>query len=254
MTQKDLLRLDKVVKNFGGLRAVDEVSLSIHEGHFAGLIGPNGSGKTTLFNVISGFNKPDRGEIYFGDKKIDGFSQDQIYKMGLIRTFQNPRLFLGMATLENLLVPPVNQVGEKVRYAPLRQRWRPQEISLAEEGVNLAETLELGGVVSNLASDVSGGQMKLLELGRSMMGKPKLLLLDEPTAGISPKLAREIFERILRLRETHGVTFFIIEHRLEMLFDYVEHVFVMHQGKIIAQGTKDEVVNDPTVKKVYLGS
>lgn len=129
-----------------GDSAVDGVSLTLREGHLVGLIGPNGSGKTTLFNVISGFYKPDGGDICFQDERINGLSADRIYKKGLIRTFQNPRLFLGMATLENLLIPPVNQIGEKVRYAPVLRKWRPQEVSLAEESDSVAGNLELGQV------------------------------------------------------------------------------------------------------------
>lgn len=249
----EMLKLVNVVKSFGGLRAVDGVSLTINKGELVGLIGPNGSGKTTLFNVISGFYRLDKGEIYFLGERIDGLPPYEVFKRGLVRSFQNPRLFFGMTTLENALVSPPKQIGEKARHAPIHRIWTPQEINYANEAFELMKFLNLDQASRHVASELSGGQMKLLELERGLMGRPKLLLLDEPTAGVAPKLAREIFERIIELKKSYEVTFFIIEHRLEMLFDYVEHVFVMHRGKIIAHGTREEIVNDPLVKKVYLG-
>jgi branched-chain amino acid transport system ATP-binding protein len=248
-----LLKLVDVVKSFGGLRAVDGVSLEVEKGGLVGLIGPNGSGKTTLFNVIAGVYKPERGQIYFEGKRIDGLTPDEVFQRGIVRSFQLPRLFKGMTLLCNTLVPPRGQIGEKIRYAPIHRTWKSQEISNAEEALKISRTLELDGVIANLATDISGGQMKLLEIGRALMGEPKLLLLDEPTAGVAPKLAREIFERIIDLREEFGITCFIIEHRLELLFDFVKHIFVMHKGQIIAEGTRDDIMNNETVIKVYLG-
>jgi branched-chain amino acid transport system ATP-binding protein len=249
----EILKVINVVKSFGGLKAVDGVSLTINKGELVGLIGPNGSGKTTLFNVVSGLYKPDEGEIYFLGERIDGLPSHKIFEKGLVRSFQNPRLFLGMSCLENMLIAPKNQIGEKARYAPFHRVWAPQELEYGEEAFELMRFLNLNQASKYLSSEISGGQMKLLELGRGLIAKPKLLLLDEPTAGVAPKLAREIFEKIIELKKSYDVTFFIIEHRLEMLFDYVEHVFVMHNGKIIASGSKEDVVNNPLVRKVYLG-
>jgi len=246
-----LLKLINVTKTFGSLRAVDEVSLEVKEGTFMGLIGPNGSGKTTLFNVISGIYKPDYGEIYFKGERIDGLSPDEIFHKGIARTFQIPSLFMGMPVLHNTLIPPKNQIGEKAKYAPINRIWRRQEIDNGRNAQKLLKTLQLNGVAKNLASNISGGQMKLLEIARACMGEPKLLLLDEPTAGVAPKLAYEIFEK--KLVEDFGMTCFIIEHRLDLLFDFVEKVFVMHQGKIIAEGTGEEIMNNQTVIDVYLG-
>ncbi len=249
----EMLRLINVVKRFGGLKAVDKVSLTINKGELVGLIGPNGSGKSTLFNVISGLYKPDEGEICFLGERIDGLPSYKIFEKGLVRSFQNPRLFLGMRSLENMLLVPPGQIGEKARYAPIHRIWSPQELDYAQEAFELMKFLNLNQVSKHLSSELSGGQMKLLELGRGLIAKPKLLLLDEPTAGVAPKLAREIFEKIIELKKLYNVTFFIIEHRLEMLFDYVEHIFVMHNGKIIAEGNKEDIINNPLVKKVYLG-
>lgn len=177
----------------------------------------------------------------------------ETYAKGLVRSFQNPRLFLGMTTLENSLVPPKNQIGEKLLNAPLARTWSEQEKELAGESLEIMKMLTLDQVARNLASEISGGQMKLMELGRSLMGKPKVLLLDEPTAGVAPKLGREIFHHIVDLRDNYDLTFAIIEHRLEMLFDFVDRVIVMHRGKVITEGKPDEVVKNPMVIDVYLG-
>jgi len=248
-----LLKLVNVVKTFGSLRAVDGVSLEINEGSLTGLIGPNGSGKTTLFNVISGIYKPDYGEIYFKGERIDGLSPDEIFHKGIARSFQIPSLFMRMPVLHNTLVPPKNQIGEKASRAPIHRTWKKQEIENARNAQKLLKMLQLNGVAKNLASNISGGQMKLLEAARAAIGEPKLLLLDEPTAGVAPKLAYEIFEKIRTLVKDFGMTCLIIEHRLDLLFDFVEKVFVMHQGKIIAEGTGSEILNNQTVIDVYLG-
>jgi branched-chain amino acid transport system ATP-binding protein len=248
-----MLKLVNVTKSFGALRAVDGVSFEVGEGTLTGLIGPNGSGKSTLFNVIAGVYKPDSGEVYFRGERIDGLPPDEVFQKGIVRSFQIPRLFKGMTVLSNTLIPPRDQIGEKVRYAPFQRTWKGQEINNARTAQSIMRTLQLNEVLTNLSTHISGGQMKLLEIGRASMGKPRMLLLDEPTAGVAPKLAHEIFEKIRSLARDFGITCFVIEHRLELLFDFVEKVFVMHRGRILAQGTKDEVVKNRTVVDVYLG-
>ncbi len=248
-----ILEVSQLSKSFGGVHAVDGVSLNVEKGALVGVIGPNGSGKTTLFNVISGFYKPDSGRILLDGDDVTGLPPYTTFAKGLARSFQNPRLFVGMTMLENELLPPKGQIGERLLKAPVHRSWRSQEIDLAQEGVGIMNMLTLDRVARNLASEVSGGQMKLEELGRVLIAHPKVLLLDEPTAGVAPKLGREIFRQIVRLRDDYDLTFLIVEHRLEMLFDYVEHVVVMHQGKVITEGKSEDIVKNKTVIDVYLG-
>jgi branched-chain amino acid transport system ATP-binding protein len=249
----DFLRIDDLRKFFGGIQAVDGVSLRVDEGEIVGLIGPNGSGKSTLFNVISGIYKPDGGTILFQNERIDGLDPWEIFARGVVRSFQNPRLFRGMTVLENALVPPRKQKGEAVVNAPFPQRWQDQEVALATDAVRVLMRNQLQDVRLNWASEVSGGQMKLLEVSRTMMGEPKLLLLDEPTAGVAPKLAQEIFDEIAALRRQHGLTFLIIEHRLEVLLRAVERVLVLHQGRLLFDGRPEDAVKDAAVVDAYLG-
>jgi branched-chain amino acid transport system ATP-binding protein len=248
-----ILSVKDLHKSFGGVKALAGVNVDVFEGELIGLIGPNGSGKTTLFNTISGLVKPDKGTIYFLGKRIDGLEPSEIYKLGLVRSFQTPRLYSGLTVLENLLVPPKDQIGEKIIYAPFKSKWSKQEKKFGADARSVSTLVELGDVIHNFAREISGGQMKLLELGRTLMGGPKLVLLDEPTAGVLPKLAEQIFAKIKELKERYALTFFIIEHRLEILFKYVERVYAMHQGRVIAEGTPDEIMKNKEVVKAYLG-
>lgn len=249
----DLLTLHNVTKSFESLLAVNGVSLTVQAGQIVGLIGPNGSGKSTLLNLISGVLPPDSGRMVFDGHDITRQPADQIFQLGLVRSFQDPSLFFRMTVLDNTLLPAKHQTGERPSRAPFHHLWDRQENQLAATaGQTLAE-LQLGRHYAALASDLSGGQMKLLELGRSLMGQPKLLLLDEPTAGVAPKLAYNIFEEIARLRQTLDLTFIIVEHRLEILFDFVDTVFVMHGGSLLAHGTPAEISTNAQVREIYFG-
>ncbi len=248
-----ILEVENLRKSFGGIRAVEDVSLKVESGSICGLIGPNGSGKSTLFNIVAGSLKPGSGKVIFDGKRIDGLSPDKIARLGLGRTFQTPRLFPKMTVLDNTLVAPASQKGEEPWNALFTGKWKKQEIELAKRAKSQLTFLEITHLFENLASDISGGQMKLLQLARSLMSEPKMVLLDEPTAGVAPRLAGDIFDDIERQRKTHGTTFFIIEHRLEILFNYVDLVFVMHRGELIASGKPDEVMQDKRVIDSYLG-
>lgn len=248
-----ILRLEDVRKHFGGLHAVDGVTFEVDEGELVGLIGPNGSGKSTLFNVISGVYRPDGGTIRFQGNHIDGMEPWEIFTRGVVRSFQNPRLFHGMTVVENALLPARDQKGERLVNAPFPRRWEAQEKRLALDALEILARNQLEAVRLNWATDISGGQAKLLEVSRTMMAAPKLLLLDEPTAGVAPKLAQEIFDEIASLRGEHGLTFLIIEHRLEVLLRTVERVLVLHQGRLLFDGTPDEAVKEPAVVDAYLG-
>ncbi|HXV41916.1 MAG TPA: ABC transporter ATP-binding protein [Anaerolineae bacterium] len=249
----DLLIIRQVNKSFESLLAVNEVSLSVQPGQIVGLIGPNGSGKSTLLNLISGVLPADSGRISFDGQDITRRSAAEIFQLGLVRSFQDPSLFFRMTVLDNSLLPVKRQAGEKPSRAPFHRLWTRQETGLAAAAAKTLGELQLGKHYQVRASDLSGGQMKLLELGRSLMGEPKLLLLDEPTAGVAPRLAYTIFEEIERLRQTLGLTFVIVEHRLEILFDFVDTAFVMHAGSILAHGTPAEISANAEVREIYFG-
>jgi len=248
-----MLTISNLSKSFGNLRALNSVSLTVPQGKIIGLIGPNGSGKSTLLSLIAGNQRADSGSIRFGDVEIASAAPDTIFRLGLVRSYQDPSLFFRMSVLDNALLPVNGQIGERARNAALHGRWLAQEKSAAQSAVQTLEPLKLGAQINKAAADLSGGQMKLLEIGRSLMGNPKLLLLDEPTAGVAPALAYQIFEQIARLRSEQGLTFLIIEHRLEILFDFVDSLYVMHTGDVIAQGTPREIEGNERVREVYLG-
>jgi branched-chain amino acid transport system ATP-binding protein len=248
-----LLRTRDLVKSFGGLNAVDHVSIEVDEGGLIGIVGPNGSGKTTLFNLISGVLRPTSGEIYFKGERIDGLAPYEIFHRGIVRSYQIPRLFYGMTVRENSLVSPRNQIGESVVKAPMYASWFRQESELTAKSLELLKMLQVDHLFNEPAANLSGGQQKLLEIGRALMGEPSILLLDEPTAGVTPKLAIEIFERIMDIRKRFHLTFIVIEHRLEILLDYAEYVYVMDKGKVIYAGSPSGVSKDPRVIDAYLG-
>lgn len=248
-----MLELQNVYKDFDGLRAVDNVSLNVPVGQIVGLIGPNGSGKSTLLNLIAGSLQPTAGRIRLDGRDITGLSAAAVFKLGLARGYQDPSLFFQMTVLDNAVLPAKAQRGEHPWYAPWRRTWKAQEQGNITNAVRVLSRVNLQHQAAKLASDLSGGQMKLLEIARSLTGAPKMLLLDEPTAGVAPKLAYEIFEQIAEMRRKLGMTFLIVEHRLEILFDFVDSVYVMHLGKVLAHGTPDEITRHAEVREIYFG-
>jgi len=230
-----ILEVKDVAKYFGGVKALDGVTLSVPRGGMIGLIGPNGSGKTTLFNVITGFYVPTRGEVWFEGERIDGLNPNEVYLKGIVRTFQIPRLFPSLTVLENVLLTPPNQIGENPLYAPMRSKWEGQEKELARKAVRLLKRFGLGKYVRANISELSAAHIKLLETIRGLMTDAKLYLLDEPAAGVAYDMAKEMFTFIRRLRDEEGLTFFIIEHRLEVLMEFVDYVYVLHNGRLLAR-------------------
>jgi len=249
-----ILEVRNLSKSFGNLRAVDDVSIDVEEKAITILIGPNGSGKTTLINVISGRYEPDSGHVFYNGREITGIPPHKVYRLGLARTFQIPALFLRLSVLENVMVAKKDNPGETFARSVITSSWMQAEEETAAEAFRILKAVGLLPVWEVPAGNLSGGQMKLLEMGRALMSGAKLLLLDEPISGVNPTLAHEIFNTMLRLRRDLGVTFFVVEHRLDIALGYVDQVVAMALGKIIASGIPEKVVNDPEVVEAYLGA
>lgn len=248
-----ILRTQDLVKSFGGLRAVNKVSMNVREQTMTILIGPNGSGKTTLINLITGVYKPDRGKIFFNGKEITGWPSHLIFRQGIVRTFQISQPFGKLTVLENLLVCHPNNPGEGFFSALMRGKWMHIEEAAVEKAFRILKLLNLDHLWDQEASKLSGGQMKLLEVGRALMADARLLILDEPVAGVNPVLAHEIFKTLRELRNRLGITLFLVEHRLDIALPYTDYVHVMAGGSIIAEGGPREVMTHPQVIEAYLG-
>ena len=248
-----MLELHGVVKEFGGLRAVDDVSFTIARGTITGLIGPNGAGKTTLFNLLAGAYRPTAGEIRFDGERIDHLPHYRIFSRGLVRTFQIPRPFGEMSVLENMMLVPKNQMGEHFWNTWLRpSAVRAEERRNRDKARDILDFVGLTRLANEPARVLSGGQQKLLEIGRALMSDPKMLLLDEPGAGVNPTLLGEIAERIVALNQ-RGITFLIIEHNMDLVMNLCRPVVVLASGKLLMQGEPSEVQRDPRVLDAYLG-
>lgn len=248
-----MLSVRDVKKSFGGVEALRGCSLTVEKGTITGLIGPNGAGKTTLFNVISGLYRPEQGEILFEGRRIDGLPPFQIARQGLLRTFQISRGLKRMTVLENLMVYGQGQSGENL--PNLWLRWREvknQERALREKALRILDFLNLIDLRDAYAQELSGGQKKLLELGRVLMADPKIILLDEPGAGVNPTLMKEIVARILQLKE-QGMTFLLIEHDMDLVLSLCHPVIVLSEGKKLTEGAFEEIRKDPRVLEAYLG-
>lgn len=216
------------------------------------LIGANGSGKSTLINAISGVLRTDAGEIILDGADISQESPEQVFHRGIIRTFQQPRLFQNLSVMENLMMADSNR-GEMFRYTLLPPRWINSERAMYDTAVSISESLNLDTKHDNLGYDLSGGQLKLLELGKTMMRDTTIILLDEPIAGINPVLSHELFDKITAICRKEKITFMIIEHRLDIALQYADHVFVMDKGKIIADDAPDHILDNEQVREAYLG-
>jgi len=247
------IQVQNVSKFFGSLRAVDGVTVDVEEKSLTILIGPNGSGKTTLINTISGLYTADTGKVVFGGRDITKLPPHKIYKLGMARTFQIPSLFWKLTVLENAMVAAKDNPGEGFFRSLVKSSWMNKEKETAETAFKTLELVGLYEVWDKTAASLSGGQMKLLEIARALMGGAKVVLLDEPISGVNPRLAHEIFEKLVSLRTDLGVTFFIIEHRLDVALKYIDTVVAMAFGKVIATGKPEVVMADPRLIEAYLG-
>lgn len=249
-----MLRADGLRKSFGGPPVVRDCSLEVREGEIVGLIGPNGAGKTTVFNLLTSIAPPDAGVVTFRREAITGWATERIAQAGLVRTFQVPLLFDGLSVIENLLVAAPHQSRENLWRVWLTQaRVAREEAEVEARAWDVLGFLGMTSVANNLGSQLSGGQKKLLELGRALMVRPALVLLDEPVAGITARLAIEIAERLRQLR-ADGFTFLLIEHKMDFLMSLADRVYVMAAGSVLAEGTPEEVRANPAVLETYLGT
>ena len=249
-----IFRAEEVVKQFGGIRAVNGASMDVAEGSITALIGPNGAGKTTFFNTITGFYRADGGTATFEGRRTLGRPPYLIARMGMVRTFQITKALARMSVLDNMLLAAQNQPGETLFgavFRPVAGRRREKEIR--EQAEELLEVFNLTRLVDQYAGTLSGGQRKLLELSRALMTKPRFLLLDEPMAGINPTLGRRLLDHMQRLRREDGVTFLFVEHDMEVVMNHSDKVVVMAQGSVIASGSPEQVRSDKGVIDAYLG-
>ena len=254
MANDAILEVDGVEKRYGGVRAVDGASLSVERGSITALIGPNGAGKSTLFDVVSGFERADGGAIRLDGRSIFRLPAFAIARRGLVRTFQMTKTLNVMTVLDNMLLAAPDHPGERLSTWILRP-WaaRRRESDARTRALALLETFDLASQASAYAGTLSGGQRKLLELARALMLAPRLVLLDEPLAGVNPTLGRRLLEHIEELRRDEGTTVLFVEHDMEVVMNHSDHVIVMAQGRVIAEGTADEVRRNETVVEAYLG-
>lgn len=248
-----MLTINNVVKTFDGFTALNGVSLEAGPGTITGLIGPNGSGKSTLFNLITGVYSMDSGQVSLFGQPLDTRRPDFVARRGIMRTFQIPRLATRMTVLENLLAAPKNQAGERLRllFSP-RSPVKVEEARLKEAAWEMLDFLDLTHLANDWAGTLSGGQLKLLSIGMALMSDPEVLLLDEPVAGVNVALVTRILNTLETIRAQNKIIL-VIEHNIRVISDICEEIFVMDEGRIIANGTPNDIRNDANVRRAYLG-
>lgn len=240
-------------KSFGGIQAVSEAKITVTNRSITGLIGPNGAGKTTLFNLLSNFIQPDGGEVIFDGEPIHHLPSHQIALQGMVRTFQVARVLSRLSVMENMLLAAQKQTGENFWHVWLQPRKLIQEErQLKRKAMEILESVGLDKKAQDYAGSLSGGQRKLLEIARALMADPKLILLDEPAAGVNPTLINEICQYIVKLQE-EGISFLIIEHNMDVIMSLCDRVWVLAEGKNLVDGTPEEIQKHPDVLKAYLG-
>tara|TARA_B100000029_G_C17606468_1_gene967603 strand:+ start:4723 stop:5514 length:792 start_codon:yes stop_codon:yes gene_type:complete len=253
--KKPILQVKELMKQFGGNRAVDGATFDVEKGSITGLIGPNGAGKTTCFNCIAGALSPNNGNVIFDEYDITGLPPYRIFDRALIRTFQIPQELTQMSVLENLMLARGGQDGERLWQAWLHpNKIAIQENDLQESALEILELVDLYKHAHETASSLSGGQRKLLELARALMGQPRMILLDEPSAGVNPTLARKLSEHIEMIRDKLGITFLLISHDMDIIERLCDKVIVMTSGHVLIEGSANEVFSNTEVQEAYLGS
>jgi branched-chain amino acid transport system ATP-binding protein len=255
MNDAALLDVRDLSVRFGGLQAVDGATFAVREGSVTALIGPNGAGKTTAFNLITGFIKAQGGTVAFDGRDISGQRPDAIARQGMVRTFQLTRVLAKMTVLENVMLAAPGQPGEMLGTALFRpRRWRERDREVREEAMEMLGEVGIHTHATEYAATLSGGQRKLLELARALMTRPRMVLLDEPMAGVNPTLGHRLLAYLARLREDQGLTVLFVEHDMDVVMGVSDEVIVMAQGRVIAHGTPDEVRSDAAVIDAYLGA
>jgi len=250
-----MIKVEKLSKKFGGFTAVNEASLEIAKGSITGLIGPNGAGKTTLFNVIAGVHKPSAGQVFLDGENITGLEPHELFHKGMLRTFQIAHEFSTLSVRENLMMVPADQPGEHLRDVWFNSRKvREQEEKVRAKADEVIEFLQISQVADELAGNLSGGQKKLLELGRTMMVDAKIVFLDEVGAGVNRTLLNTIGDAIIRLNKERGYTFCVIEHDMDFIGKLCDPVIVMAEGAVLAEGTLEEIKANEQVIEAYLGT
>jgi branched-chain amino acid transport system ATP-binding protein len=244
---------DKVSKRYGGLLAIDVDHLEIPRNAIVALIGPNGAGKTTLFNILTGFETADTGEWTYDGKNLRGVAPHKLPKLGLVRTFQLTKVLGLLTVMENMKLASLKQTGERILASVFGFLWKKQDRALESEAAEILKRFKLYEKAPDFAAGLSGGQRKLLEMARALMTHPKLIMLDEPMAGVNPALTESLLEHILSLK-TDGMTVLFVEHDVAMVRKISDWVIVMSEGKIVAEGLPDQVLKDPAVIDAYLGS
>ncbi len=248
-----LLSANQLSKSFGGIKAVNNAQIEVKQGSITGLIGPNGAGKTTLFNLLSNFIKPDSGSVIFDDNPIHHLPPHQIATKGCIRTFQVARVLSRLSVLENMLLATPGQTGENFFKVWLQQsKMRAEELANKAKAMDILESVGLVDKAYDYAGALSGGQRKLLEMARTLMTNPKLILLDEPAAGVNPTLINQICEHIVNWNQ-QGISFLIIEHNMDVIMSLCDRVWVLAEGTNLAEGTPVEIQNNESVLEAYLG-